>query len=364
MSNRSRKRRRPRIAQEPPQLPPKPAEIVTDKPGSLPFVISAALFHDASECLIPLKGAADVKAILDKGEFVWIDAHGPVTSRALQELGQLCGIHALALEDVANAHQRPKIEQYERNTYIVLRTVAAKEHLETGQVNVFLGETFLLTVHETENTCMVLVKERIQKSTHRGRYATSGYLAYMIIDTVIDSYFPVLENFADRLDHVEDRLLTERRAPTLAPIYEVKNDLILLRRLVWSHRDMLSSAMRDPPDGFDKDTLIYLRDCYDHTLQQLDLVEIYRESASSLIDHVFSSATHKTNEIMKVLTIVSGIFIPLNFVAGIYGMNFNTDRSPLNMPELNWYYGYPFALGLMVVIGFTLLWVFYRNDWL
>jgi magnesium transporter len=337
--------------------------VAADKSELQSVTINLIRFHEDGDCVTKLSSSNDLAPILKLGEFIWIDVFGPIPPTTLQEIGQLCGIHPLALEDLSNTHQRPKIEQYALNTYIVLRGVRMAEHLETDQINIIVGKQFVLTAHVGDSDSLASVKDRVQRSRHRSRFTQSGSFAYTIMDLVIDGYFPVLEHFADRLDHLEEQLLSAKRVSSLVPIYEVKNDLILLRRLVWAQRDLLAFLLREPPKTLDQDISLYLRDCYDHTLQQLDLIEIYRESASSLIDHVYSSATHKTNEIMKVLTIVSAIFIPLNFVAGVYGMNFNTASSPFNMPELGAYYGYPTILGMMAAIGLTLLWVFHRNNW-
>ena len=173
----------------------------------------------------------------------------------------------------------------------------------------------------------------------------------------------MLEHFADHLDFIEESLLNSSEEISVNKIHEVKSELMLLRRIIWAHREMVYSLVRDQPKQFDQDTMVYIRDCYDHTLQQLDLVETYRDVGSGLMDLSFSTSNKKSADIMKVLTIVASIFIPLTFIAGIYGMNFNVQSSPWNMPELNWYFGYPFALGLMTVVAIGLLVYFKIKKW-
>jgi len=183
------------------------------------------------------------------------------------------------------------------------------------------------------------------------------------LDTIVDGFFPVLELYGERLEELEDEVVIQPTRATLAEIHQLKRDLLSLRRLIWPLRDAMNSLIRDAGDFFGADVRVYLRDCYDHTVQVMDIVETYREVASSLMDVYLSAIGNKMNEIMKFLTVISTIFIPLTFIAGVYGMNFDPDKSPWNMPELDWYWGYPFALGLMLVIAIALVIFFKRRGW-
>jgi magnesium transporter len=195
------------------------------------------------------------------------------------------------------------------------------------------------------------------------RDSGAGYLAYAILDAVIDHYFPVLEAYGERLESLEDRIVAEPDRAVVAEIHEVKRELLHLRRAIWPQREALNSLVRDEIPHISEETRLYFRDCYDHAVRIIDLVETYREVCSDLMDLYLSSISNRMNEIMKVLTVISTLFIPLTFIVGVYGMNFNT-AFPWNMPELNWRYGYPACLALMLIIAIGQLIFFYRKGWI
>jgi magnesium transporter len=232
------------------------------------------------------------------------------------------------------------------------------------QVSFVLGKHYLLTVQEEpQRDCFGSVRDRIRTNKGMVRKSGSDYLAYTLLDAIIDGFFPVLEAYGERIEELEDEVVTNPTRQTLQKIYEVRRELLGLRRSIWPQRDAINSLIRDGSDLISPNVQIYLRDCYDHTIQVLDMVETYRELASGLMDVYLSSVGNKMNEIMKLLTVISSIFIPLTFIAGVYGMNFNTEKSPLNMPELNWYWGYPLCLGAMVVVAASLVYFFWRRGW-
>ena len=247
---------------------------------------------------------------------------------------------------------------------IVTRLVALiAEHLESEQISIFLGKNFVVTFQQRSGDCFDPVRERIRTSRGRIREAGADYLAYALIDAVIDTYFPVVEQFADHLDDLDEEVAT-RQTPTVTDrIHGVRNDLLLLRRSVWPHRDALNELVRDQHPLITDETRVFLRDCYDHTVQLIDLLEVYREMCADLRDYYLSLVSNRMNDVMKVLTIIATIFIPLSFVAGLYGMNFNT-ALPGNMPELNWPYGYVGAISVMVVIALGMLIYFWRRGWI
>ncbi|MBD2612863.1 MAG: magnesium/cobalt transporter CorA [Nostoc sp. ZfuVER08] len=298
----------------------------------------------------------------------WVDVQGLGSQDILQRLGRVFNLHPLVLEDVVNVPERPKTEDYEDQLIFISRMVVPKEKtcgFYSEQVSLILGKNYLLTVQEEpEHDCFEPVRSRIEKSKGIIRTKKADYLAYAILDAIIDGYFPVLELYGERIEELEEEVIVKPTPQTLQNIYQIRRELLQLRRAIWPQRDAINSLIRDGSDLISEEVGIYLRDCYDHAVQVMDMVETYRELASGLMDVYLSAVSNKMNEIMKVLTVVSSIFIPLTFVAGIYGMNFNTEKSPYNMPELNWYWGYPACLAVMVAISVCLLWFFWQRGWL
>ncbi|MCP5152242.1 MAG: magnesium/cobalt transporter CorA [Chromatiales bacterium] len=311
----------------------------------------------------PLESPAEIPALLERFDVTWVDVQGVRDVERVRALGEALGLHALALEDVVNVHQRPKIEDFEDHLFIVARMPLADGVSGTEQVAMFLGERYLVTFQERPGDCFDPVRQRARQSS-RLRGQGPDYLAYALLDAGVDSFFPVLEGAGERIESLE-RDATERPDRVdMARIQAVKRELLILRRAVWPTREMLAAFLREESTLVDPRTRVYLRDCYDHTVQLMDVLETYREVASGLVELYLSSLSMRMNEVMKVLTVIATIFIPLSFLAGIYGMNFDRDASPWNMPELGWVYGYPFALGLMVLVAAVLLGYFWRRGWL
>ncbi|MFN6470509.1 MAG: magnesium/cobalt transporter CorA [Nostoc sp. SerVER01] len=298
----------------------------------------------------------------------WVDVQGLGSQDILQRLGRVFNLHPLVLEDIVNVPERPKTEDYEDQLLFIARMVVPKEKtcgFYSEQVSLILGKNYLLTVQEEpEHDCFEPVRSRIEKGKGIIRTQKADYLAYALLDAIIDGYFPVLELYGERIEELEEEVIVKPTPQTLQSIYQIRRELLQLRRAIWPQRDAINSLIRDGSDLISEDVRIYLRDCYDHTVQVMDMVETYRELASGLMDVYLSAVSNKMNEIMKVLTVISSVFIPLTFVAGIYGMNFNTDKSPYNMPELNWYWGYPICLAVMGAIAVCMLLFFWRRGWL
>lgn len=292
----------------------------------------------------------------------WIDVRGIGHAQTFHRLGEIFKLHPLALEDVVNVPQRPKSDLYEGHQLIVARMVRIdeKDHVHTEQLGILFGKGFVLTVQEEpEHDVLGCVRERIRQGRGTIRTRGSDYLAYALLDAVIDAFFPALEKLGERLEELELDALAARQSMS-KDIHEIKRDLLTIRRSIWPQRDLLSGLLRGESPLVDKETLIYLRDTYDHAVQVMDMVETYREIASGLMDLYLSGVSNRMNEIMKVLTILSTIFLPITFIAGVYGMNFDPHASPWNMPELEWRYGYLFAILLMIVsVGGLLL--YYRS---
>ena len=305
---------------------------------------------------------------LDSKSISWVDVQGLGSQDILQRLGNVFGLHPLVLEDVVNVPERPKTEDYEDQLLFIARMVVPQERIcgfHSEQVSLILGKNYLLTVQEEpEHDCLEAVRSRIEKNKGIIRKQGADYLAYAVLDAIIDGFFPVLELYGERIEELEEEVIIKPTPQTLQSIYQIRRELLQLRRAIWPQRDAINSLIRDGSELIGEEVRIYLRDCYDHTVQVMDMVETYRELASGLMDVYLSAVSNKMNEIMKVLTIVSTIFIPLTFVAGIYGMNFNTEKSPYNMPELNLYWGYPICLAVMAAIALGLLLFFWRRGWL
>ncbi|MDF1524995.1 MAG: magnesium/cobalt transporter CorA [bacterium] len=308
--------------------------------------------------------STELSAFMKAWPLTWVNVDGLGDSATLLELAEIFQIHKLALEDVVHVHQRSKVDVYDNNLFVVARMASVLNGaLETEQLSIFLGDGFIVTFQEREGDCLDPVRDRIRKGKGRIRRSGADYLAYAILDAVIDGWFPVLEDYGEKLEALEDSILEKPDSQTVSSIHRVKRDLLEIRRTVWPTRETVNSLMRET-DFIQPETNLYLRDCYDHVIQIIDMVESYRDMASGLMEFYLSSVSNRMNEIMKVLTIIATIFIPLTFFAGIYGMNFNPDASPWNMPELNWKYGYLFFWAIIAVLGVTMLLFFRRMGWL
>jgi magnesium transporter len=310
---------------------------------------------------------ADLQSIAEtRGRYpvIWIDVAEVFDAQILSEIGEEFGLHELALEDAANAGQRPKVEQYEDHLFIVALMLDGSSPVETRQVAFFVGDGYLITFRQRPEDCFGMVRDRLRKAKGRIRGAKSDYLCYALLDAIMDGYFPALEQIGETLDALEDRVLGSPENRDISDIHGLKRELLQMRRALWPHREVFNNLLRDEHPLIAAETRPFLRDCYDHTIQLIDIVETYREIASELVDVHISSVSVKINEAMKVLTIVATIFIPLSFIASVYGMNFDRDTSPWNMPELGWYLGYPFALLLMCASAAGLIWYIWKRGWL
>jgi magnesium transporter len=307
---------------------------------------------------------AYLQTLPDEG-VVWLNVDGLGDVRVLERIGTHFGLHPLCLEDVLNIPQRAKFEEYEHYEFLICRMVRSHETPQPlEQVSLFLGPRYVLTFQEEEGDGFEPVRQRLRHKRGKMRFCGADYLAYALLDAVIDGYFPLLESLGDRLTAVEEAVLSSPTRETVEELYIIRHTLTGLRRAIWPAREAVNAFARiDSPLVTDQ-TSLFLRDCYDHVLQVLDVLESYRDLASGLMETYLSVQSHRMNEVMKVLTIIATIFIPLTFVAGIYGMNFDAATSPWNMPELHWYWGYPFSLTLMAVLAILLLIFFRRKDWL
>jgi len=301
----------------------------------------------------------DLDEMRPDGQVVWIDVRGRAPDALLDRLGQLFHLHHLAAADTINLGQRPKVEDYGELLFCVLHAVEpdALTHYRSEQLSIFFGHGFVITFHEDAGECVEPVRRRLRKGAGRLRVSGADYLAAMLIDAVVDGYFPVLEDFGEILEDLEKRVLERPDPGVLKEVYRAKRELMGLRRVVWPLRDALHQLLRDRHSALQRDTLPYLRDTVDHLMQAVDVVETYRELGTGFIDVYLSSVSQRTNEVMRVLTIFATLFIPLTFVAGVYGMNFD------HLPELKWRYGYLYFWLLAAVIAGGLCLLFRRLGW-
>ncbi|UCD56205.1 MAG: magnesium/cobalt transporter CorA [Candidatus Hydrogenedentota bacterium] len=297
----------------------------------------------------------------DTQTVTWINVGGIHNIDILKKLGDCYGLHALVLEDILNTGQRPKIEDFENYLFVVLKMLYRDEKtndIALEQVSIVLTQNVVISFQEREGDVFVPVRDRIKGSKGRIRRMGVDYLAYALLDAIVDHYFVVLEELGEKIESMEEGLVADPRPETLQAIYDMKREIIHLRKSVWPLREVVSSLERGEPQLIKDATQIYLRDLYDHTIQVIETIETFRDTVSGMLDIYLSSTSNRMNEVMKVLTIIATIFIPLGFVAGLYGMNFD------NMPELHWRWGYLAALSVMILVGLSMLAYFKRKKWI
>jgi magnesium transporter len=296
----------------------------------------------------------------------WVNIDGLHEVDTINRIGAGFGLHPLTIEDVLNTTQRPKFDVYDDYVYLVVRMHSYdddQQTIMTEQLSIILGKSFVLTFQERPGDIFDAIRERIKTGRGKIRKMADDYLAYSLIDAVVDSYFAVLEKIGEEIELLEENLMDNPVPDTLPRVHFLKREMILMRKSIWPLRDVISALQREEVPLISESIQIYLRDLYDHTIQVLDTVETFRDMISGMVEIYLSSISNRMNEVMKVLTIYAAIFIPLTLIASIYGMNFNAEKSPFNMPELNWYFGYPFALGLMVLVGLVMMFLFKRKGW-
>lgn len=307
---------------------------------------------------------APLRAFLDRFPVTWINVDGLADTELVRKLGSMFDIHPLVLEDVVHPHQRAKVENYDDYLYIVTRMVDAREHLDTEQLSLILGKNYVITFQEgVPGDCLQPVRDRITRGLGQLQSSGSDYLAYALLDAVVDNYFPVLEGYHLLLERFEDQILAGTRTQVVKRVHGIKRNLITLHRSLVPLGNSLNALGRESCPFFLEETRLYLRDVKDHIRQLLDLVSSYRKIAGDLIDLQLSLSSNRMNDVMKLLTVIGSIFLPLTFITGLYGMNFDTG-APWNLPELRWQYGYVFSLCLMGVVTLGMLVFFYRKGWL
>jgi magnesium transporter len=305
-------------------------------------------------------GVDDLEALLPVEGFAWIDVHGLGDRHTLETLGTLFAIHPLALEDVVHVPTRPKAEAYDHNLLIITRMLRMKgeSDVDTEQFSIVVGKNYVLTLQEWAGDVLEPVRQRLRAGRGIIRSAGSGYLGYAILDTVVDAYYPVIDSVADRLEQMEDRVMADPSAATLRELNRLKNLLLRIRRAVSPQREAVNFLVRDENYFIDQTTRLYLRDTYDHCLSASEAVETSREFVNGLMNTYLTVVSNRMNEVMKTLTILMSIFVPVTFMAGLYGMNFDF------MPELHWKWSYPVLLLAMLAVAGGMLLYFRRLGWI
>lgn len=324
-------------------------------------VIRAWIYNSENLIEKELRTVEECQALKDQpGMNLWINIDGLDQIGIIEKLGSYFGVHPLTLEDVLNTGQRPKMEDYDSYIYTVLKEMILdeeKEEIIIDQVSIVLGSNYILSFQERAGDVFDPIRERLKNPASRLRKNGVDLLAYSFIDAIVDNYFLILEHFGEEIENLEEELIIYPLPETLKAIQKYKRDMITLRRSVWPLRELINSLQRTESGLIKETTRIYLRDVYDHTVQVIDSIEAFRDILSSMVDVYLSSLSNRMNDVMKVLTIIATIFIPLTFIAGVYGMNFEY------MPELEWRWGYPAVMLGMTLLGISMFLYFKKKRW-
>lgn len=355
-----RRRRQPdhiaSAAGMPPGLSPSSARQAPERP------VAIDVFSFGPEEVVETKvqSAEEAHALRGRRPVLWVNVEGIGDAAIIMRLGELFGLHRLALEDVHHSCQRPKIDAYDGNLFMVVWMLHDADGIVREQLALFVGPDYVLTFQEGSRPGDPLdpIRKRLREDLGRVRRAGADYLAYAIMDAVVDSYFPMLERRGDRLDELEDDVFRDPTPQVLHELHRIRHDLTHLRRAIWPLRGVLDGFAQGPRALLVPDTVPYIRDCTDHVMRLMDLLESDRDLSASLMDVYLSSIGQRTNDVMKILAIISTIFMPLSFIAGVYGMNFR------HMPELESIWGYPLALAAMAAVAIALIVFFGRKGWI
>lgn len=362
MSRRHHKHRGNPAARRTATIGAAPGSVIIDPEAPRP-IVHLTQFCPTEFAEIAIVDPAVISSYLNKPGVTWVNVEGLGSETVLRQLQEIFHLHPLALEDVVNVHQRPKVDHYGEQLFITARMPRGPETCDTEQVSLFVGANYVVTFLEDPGDCFEPVRRRMRETDGRIRRRSADYLVYALLDAVIDAYFPVLERFGERLETLEDDVIMRPSPAIVARIHEAKHDLRALRRILWPLREAMNELARDSTQLIGDETRVYFRDLYDHSVQLIDIVETYREMGADLTDLYLSALSNRMNEIMRVLTVIATIFMPLSFVVGVYGMNFDT-TSPFNMPELHWRYGYLMVWGVLLAMIFGMLFFFWRRGWL
>ncbi|MBN1788017.1 MAG: magnesium/cobalt transporter CorA [Sedimentisphaerales bacterium] len=316
--------------------------------------------HLEEKQILDIAQCADLKK---KNTITWINIDGLHDTKLIEQIGQIFNIHPLTLEDIVSVDQRPKFEAFDENYIFVALNMLTFNNtdktIDCEQVSLILGENFVLSFQEKPGDVFENIRQRIRQTKGRIRKMNADYLAYTLIDAIVDNYFLILENFGEIIESLEDELITDPTEKTFRKIHSIKREMILIRKSIWPLREVINGFKKSESKNISQATEAYFSDVYDHTIQIIDTIESFRDMVSGMIDLYLSSLSNKMNAVMKVLTIIATIFIPLGFFAGVYGMNFD------HMPELHCKWAYPFGFWIaIIIIVAAMLYFFKRKKWL
>jgi magnesium transporter len=308
-----------------------------------------------------LKNVEECFPFKNRPTVTWLNITGVHEVDIVEKIGKYFGLHPLMIEDILTIDQRPKIEDFDKGLFIIFRMLSydeKKSEVNSEQVSLIIGKHFVISFQETEGDIFDPIRKRIRNARGRIRNMNSDYLAYALLDILIDNYFTILEKIGEKVEDTEEKLLEDPDIKTINTIHILKRDLIILRKSVWPLREVISKMQRSGSKLIHRATQVYLRDLYDHTIQVIDTIETLKDTTSSMLEVYLSSISNKMNEVMKVLTMFASIFIPLTFIVGVYGMNFKF------MPELNWKYSYFVVWGVIIAVGLSMLFHYKRKGWI
>jgi magnesium transporter len=315
-----------------------------------------------------ITNAEEFFAFKEQDRTTWIDIQGISDIALIEKICTHYGLHTLMIEDILNVEQHSKLDVFDHYIFFTMKSyeyLDQSQTFQTKRISVILGKNFVITVHEHPSNIFKAIQDRLYNTNTMVRKGKADYLVYELLDILVDNYYKVLEVLGDSIEDIEDELVNQKYSPktTIQSIHSLKKELLFIKKAVWPLREIVNALQHKIHDLIQDSTTLYMKDVYDHIIQIVDTVETYRDILSGLLEiHMLMTSNH-TNEIMKVLTIFTSIFIPLTFITGIYGMNFNTQKSFFNMPELNWPFGYFFSLGIMLVIVVVMLLFFKKRKW-
>ena len=308
-----------------------------------------------------VKSAGECFPYKDKSTITWINIDGVHEIKVIEEIGKLFNLHSLILEDIVDTDQRPRIKDFRDYIFIILKMLYCDKksnEMKVEQVSLILGKNYVISFQEREGDVFDFIRDRIRNNIGRIRKLGADYLVYSLMDAIVDNYFTIIEKLDEEIENLEDKVISQPNPANVQAIHKLKRDLIFLRKSVLPLREVISILERGESPLVLESTNLYLRDVYGHTIQVMDTVESLRDIISGILDIYLSSINTRMNEIMKVLTIIATIFIPLTFITGIYGMNFQY------MPEIKWFWGYPLILSVMLIIGIVMVIFFKRKKWM
>ena len=306
---------------------------------------------------LELESLVEARQLANEFDVVWIDVVGVTDIKLLKQFGDQFKIHPLSLEDVVNVNQRAKFDKFEDYTYYVTQMGSDDDAIMLEQLSIFHCGKFVISFQEFEGDCLNPLRNRIVEGAGFIRKRQADYLVYAIIDMVLDHYFPIVDAIGERLDELDSHLMESDKRFSASDVHSIRSELLELGRVLRPNREMINQLLRDEASTMSLETQVFMRDCYDHIVRLYETIESYREICSDLRAYHLSVVSNRTNDVMKTLTIISSIFIPLGFIAGLYGMNFT------NMPELHWKYGYFFVVALMIAVASGLLFWFRKRGW-